>query len=1091
MKLNYTKKTGIDLSLYRKIWLLMRLITLLLLTTFMHVSAATFGQRINIDRHNTSLKNILKEIRHQSGYDFFFDGKAIKDNQRVTVRISNASISEAMTTVLQGLDLTFEFEGQTIAIKKKTKIPFTNKKIESTTQLIDVKGRVVNSSGEPLHGATVQIKGTNKMVSTDSNGEYILHDITKDAIITISFLGYQSVEIGTDPNTAVVTLEISDTSLEEVKINTGYYTVNDRERTGSIARVTSKEIENQPVNNFLAAIQGRIAGVEIIQDSGGSGSGFQIKIRGQNSLRNDANQPLFIIDGIPYSSDPIGGPTTSGNRPSLTSPLSSINPADVESLEVLKDADATAIYGSRGANGVVLITTKQGKSGSTQVNIRTSTGLSKITRQLKLMNSEQYLAMRGKAFENDGITTYPATAYDINGKWDHDRYTDWQKELIGGTAAFNTLQASINGGNSIFSYIISGTHNKETTVYPGDFKYLKNTAHIGLNYRDKTNKFNFLFTGNYINQDNNQPSTDLTTIARELAPNAPRLYNQDGSLNWEDNTWNNPLASLASKFLSKINDLTANLVINYQILPELTFKTNLGFSQLYSRELRTFPSTMYNPTLGQGSESSIVESNQTNRSSWIVEPQLNWDKDWNKHRLSVLLGTSFQNQTTDRLYLTAGDFPSNEMLLSLSTAALQLIGLDEKLNYRYQAFYGRMNYTLSDRYLFNITGRRDGSSRFSPQNRYSNFGAIGTAWIFSKEEFFMDNSWLSFGKLRGSYGVTGSDNIGDYQYLDNYQMTSNPYNGAVGLSPIRLYNPDYRWETNKKFETALEFGFFQDRLNFTVAYYKNRSGNQLVGIASPTTTGFSSFSGNLPATVENKGWEFTFGSENIHKKNWKWTTDINLSANKNELVSFPNIERSTYANTYVIGKPINIIKLYQYTGINPINQQYDFLDQDGDGRITTLNDRIVIADLNPSYHGGVSNQVKYKHFSLDIHLQFVKQERQLYLPSAIGGAMMNQLVDYGIPIQPYSTNNAQITANYNLMRNSNLSLVDASYIRLKNISLTYDIPLRSTKLKSQIFAQGQNLLTISPYKGGDPEFRYNRFLPPLKTIVMGVKLNLL
>ncbi|MGV0940861.1 SusC/RagA family TonB-linked outer membrane protein [Empedobacter sp. ULE_I140] len=941
-----------------------------------------------------------------------------------------------------------------------------------------------------LSGVVVTEEGTQNSVRTDANGYYALtlqHDDAKLIFEQLDFPIREEEVLNRSVINVSFTKEDDEIQLKDVVINAGYYAVKDKERTGSIARVTAKEIENQPVDNFLATLQGRMAGVEITQESGGSGGGFQIKIRGQNSLRPDANQPLFIIDGIPYSSDPIGGTSTSGNRPSFTSPLSTINPADIESIEVLKDADATAIYGSRGANGVVLVTTKQGKVGATQVSIRTSMGIGKITRPLKLMNTEQYLDMRRQAYAYDGISTYPTNAYDINGTWDTTRSTDWQKELIGGTAEYNMIQTSISGGNTTFNYTVNGTHHEETTVYPGEFKYLKNAVHLALNYKDK--KFNFLFTGNYSNQNNNQPSTDLTTIARELAPNAPALYDENGQLNWANNTWTNPLASLESKFLSKIDNLTANMMLSYAILPDLTFKTNLGFTQLHSRELRTFPSTMYNPSSGQGSESSSVESNQTNRSSWIIEPQLSWDKKWNQHRFSFLIGATFQDQTTDRLYLTAADFPSNEMLLSLSTAALQLIGLDEKTNYRYQAFYGRLNYILQDKYILNVTARRDGSSRFSPQNRYSNFGAIGAAWLFTKEDFIKNNRWLSFGKLRGSYGITGSDNIGDYQYLDNYQTTSNPYNGTVGLSPIRLYNPNYHWETNRKLEVALELGFLHDRLNFSMAYYQNRSGNQLVGIALPTTTGFSSFSGNLPATVENKGWEFTLGSKNITTNNWKWTTEVNLSFNRNKLLSYPDLESSAYANTYVIGRSINSIKLYQYTGINPTNNQYEFYDYDGDGKITSLKDRVVLTDLNPSYYGGIANQIRYKQLSLDVLFQFVKQERQLYLPTAIAGTMTNQLVDYGIPMQPYSTKNSQIAANYNLMRSSTLSIVDASYIRLKNISITYDIPLKDHFLKPQIFLQGQNLFTLTPYKGGDPEFKYNRFLPPLRTIVMGMKLN--
>lgn len=965
-----------------------------------------------------------------------------------------------------------------------------------TTQQ-QIKGIVSDANGV-LPGVTVLVKKTLKQVQgestvTDEKGQYTINAVEGDVLV-FSYIGYKEVAVTVNVGSVInVTMQEDATTLQEVTVNAGYYTVKDKERTGSISKITSKDIERQPVTNVLAAMQGRMAGVDIVQDSGSPGGAFAIRIRGTNSLRADGNQPLYVIDGVPYSSETIGSIATSGTAPSLTSPLNSINPSDIESIEVLKDADATAIYGSRGANGVVLITTKKGKSGKTTFTVNGSTSLGSVTRNPKLMNTEQYLAMRQQAFANDGISVYPDFAYDINGTWDANRYTDWQKEFIGGTAEINNLQASVSGGSAKTQYLLSGNYRTETTVFPGDFQYNKGAAHFNMNHTSDDDKFKLAFSANYTAQQNNQPATDLTAISRTLAPNAPALYDAEGNLNWENSTWDNPLASLLSEFNSNIKDLNANAVLSYQIVKNLQAKSSFGYSDLKSTESRTQPNTTFNPAFGLGSEFSGLSVSQTDRSTWIIEPQLNWNTTLGKAKIDALVGGTFQQQQTNRLFLNGFGFSSNSLINDLASASIKTIDLSDITIYKYQAFFARFNYNWNERYILNITGRRDGSSRFGPGNQFANFGAVGTAWIFSNEAFLKDSSVLSFGKLRASYGTTGNDQIGDYQFLDTYASTGNTYQGLIGLQPIRLFNPEFGWETNKKFEVALETGFLKDRLFLTTAYYLNRSSNQLVGIPLPGTTGFTNLNANLDATVDNSGLEITLRTVNLQRKDFEWTTNFNFSINRNELVSYPGLESSSNANRFVVGQPINIIKVFNYTGLNPTTGVYEFQDVDGDGIITSIGDRTSIADFAPDFFGGLQNNLKYKNLQLDFLFQFVKQEAFGPTPG-VPGTAVNQLasVSNGNGQQPFTSgNNSDLINAYFRYGLSTGNIEDASFVRLKNISLTYDLPLKmSNRVRCQLYLQGQNVLTFTKYTNGDPEFKFSNYLPPLRVFSAGVKLTL-
>jgi TonB-linked SusC/RagA family outer membrane protein len=971
----------------------------------------------------------------------------------------------------------------------------------ATNQQIQIQGTVTDGNST-LPGVNISVKNkSNVFTVSDFNGQYELSASPQDTLV-FSYVGFRTETIAAQGRTTInIVLQPDATTLREVKVNAGYYSVKESERTGSISRITSKDIETQPVTHVLAAMQGRMAGVNIIQQTGTAGGGFTIQIRGQNSVRREGNSPLYIIDGVPYSSEEIGNGMSMSVMSMNTNPLNNINPADIESLEVLKDADATAIYGSRGANGVVLISTKKGKKGKTRFSASVAQGAGSVPHFMKMMNTEQYLDMRAEAFANDGITEFPESAYDINGTWDKNRYTDWQKELMGGTSKITNINGSISGDSEQTQFMVSGTYGKETTVLPGDFGYNRVNVRTSINHATADQRFKMSFTSGYGIQDNDQPSTDLTTEAWRLAPNAPALYDAAGNLNWENNTFENPLRYLQGLSKSKTYDLVANTTLSYTLLENIEIKSSFGYTDLNHHESSTFPSTLYNPSLEIGSETSRIFYIDTKRNSWIIEPQLNWKPIVGVIKTDLLIGSTFQCQNNTSLSVQSSGFSSNSMIYNPAAATnTSILSFDESM-YKYQSFFGRANFNLEERYIINLTGRRDGSSRFGAGNRFAWFGAVGTAWIFSREKVLQDNTVLSFGKFRASYGTTGNDQIGNYRFLNTYAPSNANYDGVMGLAPSRLYNANFGWETNKKLEVALETGFLKDRIFLTTAWYRNQSSDLLVGIPLPATTGFTEIQSNLTASVENSGMEITLQTLNVKTAAFNWNTAFNFSISKNKLRSFPNLESSTYSNSYVIGQPLNIVKVYHYTGINPATGIYTFEDVNGDGVLTAPEDKQSVKDLNPAYFGGIQNTLRFQRWQFDFLFNFVKQQNY-NVPRTLGvaGTMNNQSAAIADRWQfPGDTASSQIytsgangaaeNALYQYAA-SDAAITDASFVKLKNVSISYEIPerwLKNVNCKASI--EGQNVFTITTYKGADPEFAGYGFLPPLRIITAGLQFN--
>jgi len=970
--------------------------------------------------------------------------------------------------------------------------------LQDQQQQYPLTGTVTDSYG-PLPGVHVLIKGTNTGTFTDKQGAFAL-TVSATNTLVFSYMGYKTLEMSVlGRNTLEVDLLAEATQLQEVEVNAGYYTVKERERTGSISRVTAEEIEMQPIVSPLEALQGRMSGVEVVQNNGIPGNAPVIRIRGQNSLRDDGNYPLYIIDGMPIISTPIGG----GNNFYLSGidPLSTLNLSNIESIEVLKDADATAIYGSRGANGVILITTKKGnQERKTEIEARWYSGLGKVSRKENLLNTQQYLTLRKAALQNDGREPDLTSDFDLL-LWDQNRYTDWQEVMFGGTSHITDFNISASGGNKTTSFRLGGSYHKEGIVFPGDNEYRKITAGLNLNHRSENEKLNINFSTNLGIDQSDVPAYNNSVIgtALTLPPNAPKFYNEDGSLHWEEwepSQWDNPLAAILNRNSSdKGKNLIANLGLSYQILPVLTFKANMGYSNLTRDYKALFSKDQYSPEIRESRNHSSQER-RANRNSWIIEPQLIYGTQIGEGTLDALVGLTFQQNDTKNLMVSGEGYVSEALIGDLSAAANVNVYDNRIERYRYSAIFARLGYNWKQKYFINLTGRRDGSSRFGPNKRFANFWAVGTAWIFTEEPFVQNHlPFLSFGKLRGSYGITGSDQIGDYGYLDAYEATLGPN----GLYPTQLTNPNYSWEENKKLETAITLGFLDDRIMLGASWYRNRSSNQLVGYPLPSITGFSSVQANLPATVQNTGWELELSTLNIRSKNFRWQTFINLTIPKNKLLSFPNMDQTSYAYIYRIGHPLNIQLLYQYEGVDPETGLYRVTDVNEDGW-NDYNDAILIKNTGRKFYGGISNNFSYKGLGLQFLWEFVRQESLERKTSRPGGKSMQttsffkewqygENKDVQIVSESYESSTAYSNAYL-----SERFFTDASYIRLKTLNLSYDLPLKPLKEiglnRCSLFLQGQNLFTITKYNGLNVEHPSGVNIPALRTIALGLQINL-
>jgi hypothetical protein len=601
-----------------------------------------------------------------------------------------------------------------------------------------------------------------------------------------------------------------------------------------------------------------------------------------------------------------------------------------------------------------------------------------------------------------------------------------------------------------------------------------------------------------------------------MEPDAPALHNADGSINWAPDAsgkstfWNNPMLSVYNKYQNKTANLLSSLTLNYKVLPGMGISSRFGYNSIQTNDFIPFPLIAVMPERRGITQRSAGYGNR-DINSWNIEPQITYSKTIYESKIDLLAGSTLLHLNTNSGYLYGTGYLSDDMLGDIHAANTIISAQSSTTQYKYNSVFSRVNYSLRDKYIFNLTTRRDGSSRFGGANRFHNFYSIGGAWLFLNEGFLQKKlTFLNFGKIRASYGTTGSDQIGDYKFLSLYTPFAGvgvPYQGAGSIIPAGLPNPYLQWEETKKMQVGIDLGFLQDKIVINASYVRNRSSNQLLSYILPSQTGFSGYLSNFPAIIQNRSWEFLINTINIKQKNFAWTSSFNLTIPRNELVAFPNLSSSTYSNTFVIGQPVSITRSLRYSGVDPTTGNYLFSSKTDPFNPKFPDDYSQVINKDQKFYGGLQNTFSYKGLELDFLFQFVKQlgfnDALFWNGNRYPGNFYRGLSNQTVMVLDRWQKPGDVTSikkfttnpdNYILASDYRYS--DASYIRLKNVSISWAFPekwiSKAHLKKGNAYLHGQNLLTITNYKGLDPESQniLTPSLPPLRIITAGVQLGL-
>lgn len=976
-----------------------------------------------------------------------------------------------------------------------------------------ISGRVTASSdGSALPGVSVTVKGQPGVgTQTDAQGNYKLSVPAGATALIFQYIGFTRSEIPITGDVINNQMQEDQTQLSEVVV-VGYGTQIKQDVTGSIAKVTTKEFENQPLSTFETALQGRAAGVFINSGSGKLGQGLNVRIRGISSI-SAGRDPLYVIDGQPIISEALGSATEDDN------PLASIAPEDIQSIEVLKDAAASAIYGSRASNGVILITTKNGIAGKTKVTFNYYTGISDPTRKREWLNAAQYKELFTAAVLNsslndgnewiqddaaDAWVQYGGGTDDWNGTVDQN----WANEAFQ-QGAISQYNVSINGGDKKTTFFISGGYNDQKgIIVSNSFDRINGRINVDHNVSDRFSVGANLSLSRTIN--NRVASDNAFTNPLQLnalPPIQPRIDPETNELNANTLYYNVLIdlkaATAVSTQLRSINTFTSK----YNFTKELSLNGEFGV------DLTQLEEENYNgrETL-DGAPTGLGFNRQVISNSYNTNLFLNYGKTFGIHDVQLTGGMSYQESTIKSASSEGTGFP-NDKFTKIASAAIITSGSSTETGYSFLSYFLRGNYKLMDKYLFGGSVRVDGSSRFGNENRYGLFPAVSAGWIMSEENFIKSAPAISFLKLRASYGTTGNSEIDNFSARTLY--TSSPYADQAGIIPTQIGVNDLRWEKTDKLDFGLDFGFFSNRLSGEVDYFENKTKDLLLDFPTPATNGFVNITRNI-GKLENKGWEFVINSNNLIGK-FKWNTSFNFSTYKNKIVDMDGSVISgggRQLGRIEAGKPYGFFYGPKYAGVNPQNGNAQYVNEDGS--VVDQDDydgfEQQIGDPNPEFYGGLNNNFSFKGFDLDIQTQYV-YGNDLYniagfFQSVNGDYYDNQSVDQ----LSYWKNPGDITnvpqprlLDGNGGIKSSRWVQDGSYFRVKNVVLGYNLPknfLGRYKIENaRIYVAGQNLFTITDYDGYDPEVNatytggvnlgHDFYTPPqARTITFGVNIGL-
>ena len=972
-----------------------------------------------------------------------------------------------------------------------------------------VTGKVTDGGGEPLIGASVLVKGSSVGTVTDLDGNYSI-SASDNAILIFSYIGFTTTEIAVNARKIVDVILEPGVELSEIVV-TGYGSSIKRELTGNIAKIRTEEIANVPFASVDQAMQGKAAGVFVNAQSGKLGQAVTVRVRGNSSISANS-QPLYVVDGTPITTNDQSSYGGDMN------PLTDLNPNDIESIEILKDASAGAIYGSRAANGVVLITTKRGKEGKTSISFNVQTGYSEATKRVGMLNSEQYaeLILEGAAYRDnldktplndpDSWTTYVKN--DVMGYYSYDQWAadktktyDWQ-DVVFQRGPYRQADLQIRGGTANTKFFTSFQHLDQTGTVVGN--NLQRTTGR-LNVEQKANDWldlgvslSLSRTYNRRLPDDNAFSNPLQAIAlMPMTPfTDPETGLQTGTPPGDVNipVYYNPLLTVTyGRFAQDVYRTFGNTYFKAKLLPGLTFQTEFGLDYLSQNEESYFQSqTVRNQTRaarGVGSNYGTFVANYNTNSYF------SYNLKKGSHSLNATLGMQYQQSQAKYNFTEGLDFPSNSYQ-KIASAATKSGGSSSQSDFRFLSYFLRANYVFKEKYIIYASGRIDASSRFGKNARQGFFPAASAGWIISNESFFEKLPTISFLKLRGSYGIVGNAEIGNFPQLGLFSGDAG-YAGAAGQRPSQLSNPDLRWEQTAQLDIGIDFGIFDNRISGEIDYYIKKTDGLLLNVNIPATTGFGSLVKNV-GQLENRGWEFVLNSQNLTGA-FKWSTNFNMALNRGKVTDIQGqiIEGGVSSmNRVEEGYNVGVFYTVEYAGVDPANGNALFYKntKNTDGtfdRSTTANyteaQRVVVGDPNPDLIFGFTNNFSYKNFDLSVFFNGVQgNQNNIYGMGRYSSASMlyedNNTVDQllrwrnpgditDIPqVRLYRVNGSQASSRY---------IVDGSYVRLRNVTFGYTLKgnqLRKLKMeKVRIYVSGQNLLTFTKYPYWDPEVNADSF----------------
>ncbi|WP_161964239.1 SusC/RagA family TonB-linked outer membrane protein [Chitinophaga flava] len=1058
--------------------------------TLLLAGAPGFAQKVTVALKNVPLEKVFSALKQQTGYSFIWRGEPTAALKNVSLECRDAPLEQVLKPFLDKLSLTYQISDKIVVVthKENNPPPVTD---QVQVSRLPVSGKITDDKGFPLPGVSIRIKGTTIGVTTDAQGNYTLNVPGYNSVLQCSSVGFEPKEVAVNgQQTLYITLQQKSASLNDLVV-VGYGTQQKKNLTSSISSIKGSELAGVAVTNLDAALQGKAPGVQVVQNSGAPGDETYIRIRGNGSLFGE-NRPLYVIDGVPMSNLPAAQYGISGDGQRITA-TNNINPNDIQSVEILKDAAAAAIYGSRGANGVILITTKRGAEGKSRFNFSMYTGVADVPKRLPLLNGDQFVDLFNESRTNAGLAPDPAIVKT-------GRNTDWQNAIFR-SAPVSNYNLSISGGSPKTSHYVSVGYLDQTGTITGvqHFKRFNGRVNFDFAATDKI-KIGVNLTGVHsINNrmDNSFSGQSVLALALIENPNDP-IYNSNGTYYADPNRrWTNPVMIANSlRFQSVVDSYIGNIFGEYTIIPGLKFRTSFGFDNQHVTDDRYQSKQVNNQSAATGFVSVFSQFLWVNENTLSYTPALK-----GKHHLSALLGQSAQEATVRRIGVS-GNTNSTDIIQAVTGFTNLFSPLDYRSQWGLVSYFGRASYNYDDRYLLEAVLRTDGSSRFGANKKYGFFPSVSAGWRIINERFMRDQHFFNDLKLRASIGVTGNnEGLGnDFPSLATYSTGYN-YGASAGIAPTSLSNRDLSWEATTASNLGLDVSFLNNRINITVDAYRKITNRLIFKLELPYTSGFNRTNGANIGQLMNKGLEIGINTDNIRGK-FTWSTNFNLYFNRNKITSLPetvagdpsssdfteslpgSFFTSQPTSIFRVGEPVGSFFGYRNKGVDPATGNMIYDDINKDGRITAA-DRVILGNALPDYTGGLTNTFGYKGIDLSFFIYWsygnkvYNQTRSMLerMSSYNNGdartlnrwTPTNTVTDvpkaiFNDPVVPNSLTNGEVSQRF---------VEDGSFIRMKNITIGYTFSTALLKRirisNARVYVSGQNLFLITHYSGYDPE----------------------